>query len=112
MKIIIHWIILTLAIIAVSKFIPGITIDSIKTAIIVGVCLTFINLIIKPILNLLTLPINILTLGLFSLVINGAIFYWLGSVISGFGVENFKAAFIGALIVSVINWISNRVTGE
>src|ERR1035437_6462188 len=101
MKIILHWIILSVAVFVTTKIISGITLDPIWVALIVGACLTLVNMFIKPIINILTLPLNIITLGLFSLVINGAIFWFLGSgVIQGFTVSTFSAAFIGALIVS------------
>jgi len=109
MKIILHWIILSFAVFATSKIISGITIDPLWVALIVGACLALFNMIIKPIINILTLPINILTLGLFSLVINGALFWYLGTLIKGFSVTTFTAAFIGALLVSIINWILNKV---
>lgn len=109
MKILGHWLILTLAVLASTYLIAGISVSSFITAIVVGLCLAFINLIVKPIINILTLPLNIITLGLFSLVINGAVFYWLGMVVRGFSVDTFKAAFLGALLVSVLNWFGNMV---
>jgi putative membrane protein len=109
MKIIVHWITLSVAVFLTSRFISGITIDPIWTALIVGACLTLFNMIIKPIINILTLPINLLTLGLFSLVINGALFWYLGTLIKGFSVATFTAAFIGALIVSILSWLISKV---
>lgn len=109
MKIILHWLILSVAVFATTYIISGITVAPIYVALIVGACLALFNMIIKPIINILTLPINMLTLGLFSLVINGALFWYLGTIIQGFHVETFYAAFIGALLVSVINWILNKV---
>jgi putative membrane protein len=109
MKIIVHWITLSVAVFLASRFISGITIDPIWTALVVGACLTLFNMIVKPIINILTLPINILTLGLFSLVINGALFWYLGTLIKGFSVATFTAAFIGALIVSILSWLISKV---
>lgn len=109
MKIILHWIILSVAVFATSKIIEGIAIDPIWVTLIVGACLTLFNMFIRPIIKILTLPINIITLGLFSLVINGAIFWYLGTFIKGFTVSTFVAAFIGALLVSIINWILSKV---
>ena len=76
---------------------------------IVGACLTLFNMFIKPVVNILTLPLNIITLGLFSLVVNGLLFWYLGNIIKGFSVESFSSAFFGALLVSVINWILKQV---
>jgi len=109
MRIILHWIILSVAVFVTTKIIPDITVDPIWTALIVGACLTLFNMIIKPVINILTLPINIITLGLFSLVINGALFWYLGVLIEGFNVGTFYAAFIGALLVSIINWVLKKV---
>jgi putative membrane protein len=109
MKIILHWLILSVAVFATTKIVSGITVDPIYIALIVGACLALFNMIIKPIINILTLPINIITLGLFSLFINGALFWYLGTLIKGFHVETFQAAFIGALLFSIINWVLNKV---
>lgn len=109
MKIILHWIILSVAVFATTKIIGGITLDPIWTALIVGACLTLFNMIVKPIINILTLPLNIITLGLFPLVVNGAIFWYLGTLIKGFHVDTFYAAFVGALLVSIINWVLKKV---
>ena len=109
MKIILHWIILSVAVFVTTKIISGITLDPIWVALIVGACLTLFNMFIKPIINILTLPINIITLGLFSLVINALLFLYLGTLIKGFHVDTFYAAFVGALLVSIINWILIKV---
>jgi len=109
MKIILHWIILSVAVFATSKVVSGITVDPLWVALIVGACLTLFSMFIKPIINILTLPINIVTLGLFSLVINGVLFWYLGTFVKGFSVTTFTAAFIGALLVSIINWILNKI---
>jgi len=109
MKIILHWIILSVSVFATSKIIDGIIIDPLYIVLIVGACLTLFSMFIKPIINILTLPINMVTLGLFSLVINGAVFWYLGTLIKGFSVATFTAAFVGALLVAIINWILNKV---
>ncbi len=109
MKTLIHWLIITLAVLATPFVIHGVTVDSLLTAVVVGAVLGFINMIIKPIVSILTLPINILTLGLFSLIINGLFFWFVAHIISGFHVTTFKAAFFGALMVSILNWIGSKV---
>jgi putative membrane protein len=110
MKIILHWIILSVAVFATTYIVSGISLTPVlTTALIVGACLTLFNMFIKPIINILTLPINIVTLGLFSLVVNGLLFWFLGTVIKGFTVRTFAAAFVGALLVSIINWILKKV---
>lgn len=103
--ILLRWFITTLAIFALPYFVAGIGVHSVLTAVIVAACLVFLNLVVKPIITLLTLPLNILTLGLFSIIINGAFFWFVAQIISGFTVANFIAAIIGAFIISIINWI-------
>jgi len=103
--ILLRWFITTLAIFALPYFVAGITVNSIVTALIVSACLVFINMVVKPIVTLLTLPINILTLGLFSIIINGVFFWFVAQIITGFTVASFTAAIIGALVISIINWI-------
>lgn len=109
MKLILHWILISVAVFVTSKIISGVVIDPIWIALVVGACLTLFNMFIKPIVNILTLPVNVITLGLFSLVINGALFWYLGTLIKGFSVETFYAAFVGALLVSIINWFLKKV---
>ena len=112
MKILIHWLVLALAVLAVPYVIDGIQVEGVLTAIIVAAILGFINTIIKPVIGILTLPINILTLGIFSLALNAVFFWFVAGFIDGFDVSGFTAAFWGALIVSAINWIGTEVIGE
>jgi len=109
MKIILHWIILSCAVWLTTQIVSGVTVDPIWVALIIGACLTLFNMFLKPIINILTLPLNIVTLGFFSLVVNGALFWYLGTIVNGFSVTTFTAAFIGALLVSVINWLLTKV---
>lgn len=110
MKIILHWVALSIAIWLTTKIVSGIGVDPLWVVLIVGACLALVNMFIKPIIKILTLPLNIITLGFFSLIINGAIFWYLGSgVIHGFTVTTFYAAFIGAVIVSILNWLITKI---
>jgi len=106
--ILLRWFITTLAIFALPFFVAGIGVNSILTAVIVAACLVFLNMVVKPVITLLTLPLNILTLGLFSIIINGAFFWFVAQIITGFTVANFIAAIVGAFVISVINWIINH----
>lgn len=103
---------MTLAVLAVAYFLPDVSIDSLLIAVILGAFLTVINLVIKPIIKIVTLPINLLTFGLFSFVVNGFLFWFLAQIIPGFTVATFIAAIIGALVVSVLNWIGNKILGN
>ena len=98
---ILRWIISALIIILVAALVPGISISGIYAALIVALVLGFVNTIIRPLFILLTLPINILSLGLFTLVINALLFWFVASFIKGFEVSGFLAAFLGALILSI-----------
>ena len=108
-KFILRLVALSCAVWVTAQIIPGIVVNPYWVAFIVGACLTVFNMFIKPIVKILTLPLNILTLGLFSLVINSAIFWYLGTLISGFTVDKFSTAFIGAIFVSIINWFFKKV---
>ena len=109
MKILLHWLILTLGIMATAYVVPGISVSTFLTAVIAGACLGFINLVIKPVISLLTLPINLLTLGIFSIILNGLLFWALTIVVAGFTIATFKAALIGSVIVAVINWLGVKI---
>ncbi|MBP6931425.1 MAG: phage holin family protein [Candidatus Pacebacteria bacterium] len=109
MRIIAHWIILSIAIWATTLFIEGVVVDPFWVSAVVGACLTLFNMFLRPVINILTLPLNFVTLGMFSLVVNGLIFWYLGTIIKGFAVEGFYAAFAGALVVSVLNWLITKV---
>lgn len=114
MKIIKHVLLLSVAVFVASYFIQGVHINPIWTALIVGAVLAVINFTVKPIIKILTLPINIITLGLFSIVINAAIFWFIGAgnFIKGFGIDNWQAAFYGSLIISVVSWIGEKMFGS
>ena len=108
-RIILRWVGLSCAVWITSQIIPGIVVNPYWVAFIVGAFLTLFNMFIKPIVSILTLPLNIITLGLFSFVINSVIFYYLGTFVTGFSVDKFSTAFIGALLVSLINWFFKKV---
>lgn len=101
--ILLKWLALSLAIMFVGWVVPGISISSFITALIASIVIALVNLVIKPILVFLTLPINILTLGLFILVINALLFMFVAYLIPGVEVDGFWSAFLGALILSIIS---------
>ncbi|MEK7646385.1 MAG: phage holin family protein [Patescibacteria group bacterium] len=103
MNIIFHWIVSALAIIIAAYLLPGVAISGLIAALIVAVVLGIINVFIKPIIILLTLPINILTLGLFTLVINAALIMLASSIVPGFVVDGFWWAFVFAIVLWMIN---------
>ena len=93
---------------AIAHFVPGISIASTYTAFVVAILWGLISLLLKPVLSVLTLPINILTLGLFSLVVNALLFWLLASFVQGFVVAGFVPAFVGSLVLSVVVWILHK----
>jgi putative membrane protein len=103
MKFLIRWAIHTLAIWIAAYLLPGVTVDTVITAFIVAVVLGVVNAVLKPILVILTLPINILTLGLFTLVINAGLILLVGQVVPGFKVDGLLWAAIFGLVVSLVN---------
>lgn len=110
MKIVWHWLVLTLAIVATKYLLPGrMILDPMYVVFVLSACLMFVNLTIKPIIGLLTLPINILTLGLFGVILNGAILWFFTYVVPGFHITSFRNAIIVAFIIWIINWILEKV---
>lgn len=92
-----------------AYILPGVSINSVKTAVIVALVLALLNMFIKPILIILTIPITILTLGLFLLVINILIIKWTASLVSGFSVDGWLWALLFSLIVSVVSSVLQRI---
>lgn len=105
--IITRWIIITVAILLASYFVPGIKVDTLSTAVIAACVLGLINVFIRPIVVLLTLPLSILTLGIFYFFINAFMLKLAAYFVSGFEVSSFFAAFLGSLIISIVSWLAN-----
>lgn len=89
----------------VSLILPSVKIESVQAAIIAAVVLVLMNAIVRPIITFLTLPITILTLGLFLFVVNAVTYWWTAQLVDGFTVSSFGAAVIGALITSIISGV-------
>ena len=104
MKIFLHWLISTLAILVAAYIVPGVMLTLVG-ALIAAVVLGALNLFIRPVLIILTLPINILTLGLFSLVINALLVMLATLIVPGFVVTGFWSAFLFAIVLAVVNWV-------
>ena len=99
-----------LALMAAAEFIPGIMVAGVYAAIIAAIILGVLNLFVRPIILVLTLPINIITLGLFTFVINAFLFMFAASFIQGFSVTGFLPALLGSLFVSLVSTIVHRLT--
>ena len=97
-----------LSITIVAEALEAITISGPYIALIVALLLGFVNIFVKPILIIVTLPINILTFGLFTFVINGLLFLFLASFIDGFTVDGILWAIIASIFVTALNWVGNQ----
>jgi putative membrane protein len=104
-RFLIQWLITALALAVASRLVSGIHFSSLATLGLSALVLGFINAIVRPILVVLTLPITILTLGIFYLVVNGAAFGLAAAVVPGFRVASFGSAVLGALLVGVVSWL-------
>ena len=103
-KLLVVWLINAVALIAVAYLMPGIAVSSFGAALVAALVLGLVNAIVRPILVLLTLPVTILTLGLFIFVLNGLLFWMVGSWLQGFEVAGFWPAVFGAIVFSIISW--------
>src|SRR5689334_24363563 len=104
MRLLLVWLINAAALFALPYLMSSIKVDSIPAALIAALLLGLINTFIRPLLVLLTLPATLLTLGLFIFVINGLLFWLVGSFVQGFHVAGFWSAFFGAIVYSIISW--------
>ena len=99
-----------LALVLAAELIPGIAVTGVYAAIIAAIVLGLLNTIIRPILVILTIPINLLTFGLFTFVINAGLFMFAASFIKGFSVSGFLPALLGSVLVSIVTMIVHRLT--
>ena len=101
MKIAIRWLLLAAALLLVANIYSGVVVTSFGSALIAALVLGLFNALLRPLLVLLTLPVTVLTLGLFLFVINALMFYFAASVLDGFNVTGFVAALVGSLLYSL-----------
>ncbi len=106
-----RWLILTFSIIATSYLIDGIQVSGFLSAFFAAAILGILNAFFRPILLILTLPVNILSLGLFTFVINAIVLMMVSGVISGFEVLGFWSAVFGSLLISLVSWLLTSFIG-
>lgn len=104
MRLLLAWLINAVALFAVSYLMASVQVSDVGTALIAALVLGLVNTLVRPLLVLLTLPVTLLTLGLFIFVINGLMFWVVASMIGGFQVGGFWSAVGGALLYSIISW--------
>ena len=112
MGLLLRWLILTSGIIIASYLLEGIHVTGFFSAFLAAALLGILNALFRPILILLTLPINILSLGLFTFVINALMLMMVSGVVSGFEVRGFWTALVGSLIISIISWLLNSFISD
>jgi putative membrane protein len=108
-KILIKWLVLAATILLLPYIISGITVGTTTVALITAAVLGLINIFIKPILKILTLPLNLLTLGLFGFLLNAVLFWVASLVVPGFDILTYSAGIIGSVIVAVVLWLLDKI---
>jgi len=107
--IIVRWILIAGLFLIISHYVPGISVASFYTALVLAFFWGAVGVLLRPVLVVLTLPINILTLGLFLFVINGFLFWLLSTFVKGFAVDGFGYAILGAALLSLGGWVINSL---
>ena len=103
------WLINALALLALPYVVPSVLVDGFVTALVAALVLGFVNTLIRPVLVLLTLPVTLLTLGLFIFVINGLLFWMVANLLQGFHVAGFGSAVLGAIVYALISWAASAL---
>jgi putative membrane protein len=106
LRLLVHWVINALALLAVAYLYPGVQVASFWAALVAALVLGFVNILVRPLIVILTLPVTILTLGLFLFVINALLFWLVAEVVQGFTVTGFGAALLGSILYSLITLIA------
>ncbi len=109
LSIVVTWLLQAFALLAVAGIYSGVQVQSYGSALVAAAVIGLLNTFVKPILTLLTLPVTLITLGLFLFVLNALMFYWAASLLKGFSVSGFGAALIGSLIYSVLGLVIDAV---
>jgi putative membrane protein len=111
MRFVIHWLVVAVSLWVAANLVTGIHFSSTSNLLLAALVLGLVNALVRPVLFILTLPITVVTLGLFYLVVNGAAFALTAALVRGFTVTSFTSAVLGALVVSVVSWILGSITG-
>ena len=111
-KLLVKWAITALAILLAAYLLEGVSVSSFYIALILAIIFGFLNALVRPMLVILTLPVTVLTLGIFIFIINGFLFWLPHTFIEGFEVDNFWWAMLGALLVSIFSWFGNKLVED
>ena len=109
MRLLLRWALNAATLLLLAIYLPGIGVSGWYAAFVAAFVLGLVNAIIRPILLLLTLPVNLLSLGLFTFVINALLFWFVSTVVDGFEVDGFKSAFLVALIMTIASWFIGKI---
>ncbi|MCL4366010.1 phage holin family protein [Patescibacteria group bacterium] len=109
MQIIIALVLNAIALLVTAYIVPGFHVTNFTTALLAAIVLGIVNTFIKPILNLITLPLNIITLGLFSFVVNAVVLFIVSSIVKGLTIDGWLPAILGAIVLSVVSTILNTI---
>ncbi len=112
LRLLLIWTLNALALVAVANFVPGIRVDGFTAAFIAAFVLGLVNTLIRPVFLVLTLPVTLLTLGLFIFVINGLMFWFAGSILRGFVVDSFWSGVLGAVLYSIFSWALSSAAAQ
>jgi putative membrane protein len=112
MKLLFRWFAVALGFFVAAYFVPGVVVAGFGTAVLLAAFWGILGVLVRPILVLLTLPVTVLTFGLFIFVINAGLFWWLGNSIEGFAVDGFSAALLGSLVLTVVSAIVSWILGK
>lgn len=107
MKLLAKWLLSAVALLAVAHLVSGVVVSSFASALVAALVIGLFNAILRPVLIVLTLPVTVLTLGLFLFVINALMFYWAASLLDGFQVQRFSDALLGSLVYTVLGMVIN-----
>lgn len=111
-RFLLHWVVLAAALGVTCWILPGVHVHSPLALAVAAVVLGFVNAVVRPVLVILTLPITVLTLGLFYLVVNGVAFALAAAVVPGFAVDSFGWAILGALVLGLVSWFLSSMTRD
>ena len=107
MRLLFRWLVSAATLMLLTYYLPGISVAGFYSALIAALVLGLVNALVRPVALLLTLPVNIITLGLFTFVVNALMFWLTATVVKGFNVAGFWPAFWGALVMWLVSWLMN-----
>lgn len=112
MRLLVRIVVNALALLAVAYLVPGVAVTGFWGAVVAAIVLGVVNAVIRPILLLLSLPLTIVTLGLFAFVINALLFWFVGHLNIGLVVSGFGAALVGSIVLAIVSWVLSALVGE